>query len=570
MSYQTFYRKYRPTDLDDVSGQQAIVKIIRNSLKLGRINHAYLFCGPRGTGKTTMARILAKNVNCLDLQDGMACGKCKNCQSILSNNCPDIIEMDAASNNGVDEIREIKNKVSLVPTELKYKVYVIDEVHMLSIGAFNALLKTLEEPPEHVIFILATTDLHKVPITIISRCQCLDFHRICEEELVNRLRYIVDTEKISVDDEILRNIANLSDGGFRDAIGMLDKLVSYSGENVTLTDFEELNGIVSIAEKKEFLKLVEEGKVSELLQFIDKIYNNGRDLAIFAQDLMILCRNLIMDYYSYQNTDYDIDFLLLFVETLNELSSLLRESNNIRILFEVKILSFVHRQNMRDGVSEKQTSSRSETVNVPIINNDGQVENTKNLVSTELNSEISTSDEERKDDLSDFELKNRNDLIINNCFCGATKNCLNFVKQIWNNLSNYALDSNYGAVACYLSDGVVRAASAHEIIVTFDYESVVSRGLKFYQKAEALLKMLFNDDYYIAFLTSDSWENEKAKYITNKNSGYQYVYKDLEKKSDLNLESDSKVNENKPILSNKSIAQEAIDLFGENMVSVNN
>ena len=188
MSYQALYRKYRPTDFSDVIGQFNIVKTLQNSLKLNQISHAYLFSGPRGTGKTTLAKILAKNINCLDLNDGKSCGKCKNCLSIINNECSDIIEIDAASNNGVDEIREIRNNVNIVPTQLKYKVYIVDEVHMLTIGAFNALLKTLEEPPSHVIFILATTDLHKVPITIVSRCQCYEFKKIRNEDIVDRLK----------------------------------------------------------------------------------------------------------------------------------------------------------------------------------------------------------------------------------------------------------------------------------------------------------------------------------------------------------------------------------------------
>ena len=346
MSYQALYRKYRPIDFNDVVGQDVVVKTLVNALKNSKTSHAYMFSGPRGTGKTTIAKILAKTINCLDLKNGICCGKCKNCLSILSGNCPDIIELDAASNNGVDEIREIKNKVSLVPTELKYKVYVIDEVHMLSSGAFNALLKTLEEPPGHVIFILATTDVHKVPVTIISRCQCLDFHRVCENDIIHRLRSICQSENIKIDDEVLKNIANLSDGGFRDAIGMLDKLISYSDKEVTLDDFEELNGIVSIEKKKEFLSMIVNSEINKIIQFIDDIYNLGKDLIIFSQDLMILCRNMIVNYYSYEKTDYDIEFLLSFVEKMDEIVISLKESNNLKIIFETKILSLVHKKNM--------------------------------------------------------------------------------------------------------------------------------------------------------------------------------------------------------------------------------
>lgn len=558
MSYQTFYRKYRPSDLDDISGQKAIVKIIKNSLKLNRISHAYLFYGPRGTGKTTLARILAKNVNCLNLEDGIACGKCKNCLSILNGNCPDIIELDAASNNGVDEIREIKNKVSLVPTELKYKVYVIDEVHMLSIGAFNALLKTLEEPPEHVIFILATTDIHKVPITIISRCQCLDFHRVCEEDLVNRLSHIVKLENIDIEPEILRNIANVSDGGFRDAIGMLDKLVSYTNGKIILSDFEELNGVVSLNKKRQFLKIIENKDIQSVIQFIDDIYNDGKDLILFSQDLMILCRDLIIDYYSYEDTNYDIEFLLSFVEKVNELVISLKEASNMRILFETRILSFIY----QNGLSGNKTLKNQFTQENSFKN--GSSVEKQDVIISSVENDISR-EESSVDKSDDSEFYRRNAIIVNNCFCNASKKNLNFIRKYWGKLSDYALDSKYGAVACYLSDATVRAASDHEIIITFSYESVVTRGFRLSGLIEELLYKILGDSYYVSFLTEKQWNIEKNRYIENKNSGNHYVYQSLDLKDD----SVGNHTMNSDFPSSESIADEAIKLFGENIVSVN-
>ena len=578
MAYQTLYRKYRPLDLDDVSGQSAIVKIIKNSLKLNRISHAYLFCGPRGTGKTTMARILAKNINCLDLQDGIACGKCKNCLSILSGNCPDIIELDAASNNGVDEIREIKNKVSLVPTELKYKVYVIDEVHMLSSGAFNALLKTLEEPPGHVIFILATTDVHKVPVTIISRCQCLDFHRVCENDIIHRLRSICQSENIKIDDEVLKNIANLSDGGFRDAIGMLDKLISYSDKEVTLDDFEELNGIVSIEKKKEFLSMIVNSEINKIIQFIDDIYNLGKDLIIFSQDLMILCRNMIVNYYSYEKTDYDIEFLLSFVEKMDEIVISLKESNNLKIIFETKILSLVHKKNMEN----KQVKTvdnidlcNKDDQNVQNVQNDiesnNHQENTNITPTQEIENNLNTDselEENKYNKSSNNNFIKKNKIIVNNCFYSASKDKLLYIKESWKNLNDYALDSKYGAAACYLSDATIRAAGSHEIIITFDYESMVSRGFQFSTLIEQLLFKIFDETYYVAYLTEEEWNIEKNKYIENKNNGISYQYLNL---SDLNKqqESSSQNIEVKEDSTSNSIVDDAIKLFGENIVSIN-
>ena len=244
MEYQALYRKYRPQKFSDVVDQESIIKILTNSLKEGHISHAYLFSGPRGTGKTTIAKLVAKTVNCLNLNDDYSiCGKCENCLDIL-NNSSDIIEIDAASNNGVDEIRELKSKINLVPSKLKYKVYIIDEVHMLSISAFNALLKTLEEPPSHVIFILATTEFYKVPETIVSRCQCLNFTRIKTSSIEKRLKEISEKENIKIEAEAIKAIADYSSGGMRDALGMLDKLASYNLETITLDDFLRINGLI--------------------------------------------------------------------------------------------------------------------------------------------------------------------------------------------------------------------------------------------------------------------------------------------------------------------------------------
>ena len=243
MSYLALYRKYRPVDFNNVYGQEEVVTVLKNAIVTGKISHAYLFCGPRGTGKTTIAKIVARLVNCDNLIDGNPCGKCYNCLNYLNSN--DIVEIDAASNNGVDEIRELRDKVNLVPSNAKYKVYIIDEVHMLTMQAFNALLKTLEEPPSHVIFILATTEPHKIPLTISSRCQKFRFSKISDDKIFDRLKDICYCENISTDDDTLYEIARLSDGGMRDAINILDQLVAYSNGNITIDDVYKVNGSVS-------------------------------------------------------------------------------------------------------------------------------------------------------------------------------------------------------------------------------------------------------------------------------------------------------------------------------------
>ena len=574
MSYQALYRKYRPSRLEDVVGQSSVVKIVRNAIQYNKINHAYLFSGPRGTGKTTMAKIFAKDVNCLNPVNGEACGTCKNCLSIMNNECSDIIEIDAASNNGVDEIREIKNKINLVPSELKYKVYIIDEVHMLSIGAFNALLKTLEEPPEHIIFILATTDLHKVPTTVISRCQCFEFQRLTEKEISSRLRYIADQENVQVDDEVLNRIAELVDGGMRDAIGMLDKAISYSSDSkVSLTDFEMLNGIVSKTEKKKFLSMIFEQNISEVILFIDTIYDAGKDLIIFNQDLLTLCRDLVVDYYSSKEIEFDIDFLLDFAESLNETLNEVKQSSNTKMIFEMKILSFIYHYSTHSASISKEVKSKE---NEPIERRKEIKSVTSfNKVSTELSNPSKQVERTLKLDnngdnmnkiYNDFtEYLKINAVIINNCFAGASKRELLELRNHWDKLNDYALDNYYGAVACYIFDGTVRAASSDSIIITFDYESMVNRGYRLLPKIEELFGIILGHKVRIALLTSTDWEREKKEYVDKKNNGISYLYQEVPLLSE-QLSQPSSIIDNTD--ESVSSVEEAIKLFGENIVSI--
>ena len=265
MAYQALYRKWRPRTFDSVIGQESITDTLKNAIKRGKVSHAFLFAGPRGTGKTSCAKIFAKALNCTNLQDGEPCNECANCIAADKGSMPDIMEIDAASNNGVDEIREIRDKVKYAPTEGKYKVYIIDEVHMLSMGAFNALLKTIEEPPEHVVFILATTELQKVPATIISRTQRYNFKRISKDDLEKRMKYILDQENIKYEDKALAVIAQVADGGMRDALSILDQLLSYEKESVNYQDALEITGFAAKENiEKILLALLEQNPESAL------------------------------------------------------------------------------------------------------------------------------------------------------------------------------------------------------------------------------------------------------------------------------------------------------------------
>lgn len=559
MSYQALYRKYRPSTLNDVIGQDVVIQILKNALLNNKVCHAYMFSGPRGIGKTSIAKLLAKAVNCTNLEDGDACGKCENCVSINEGSCPDIIEIDAASNNGVDEIREIKNKVNLVPNQLKYKVYIIDEVHMLSIGAFNALLKTLEEPPEHVIFILATTDLHKVPTTIISRCQCFEFHRISNVNIVSRLKYICEAENIRIEDNVLEMIANLSDGGLRDAVGMLDKLNAYSNSSITIDDFEKVNGIVSKEQKIQFLNYIQASDISNTINFLDSIYDNGKDFVLFVQDLLYLCKDLIINYYINNDSQYDSNFLISFSILLNDLLKEIKFSSDIKTIVEIYFLNYM---NKNANIQNNEKIEAKSDISIPKSSED-----TKNTEKIDINDNNSHLESEiiSREIISDDNLVQNgkiNDMIVNNCFARADKNEKRMFESKWNSLNDYALDSEYGAAACFISDGKIRAVGLGEVILSFNYESMINRGFSMILKIQKLLEKIYQKHYDVALLTDDEWNQEKEKYIQNMNNHVPYQYVTIDRDSD---------KDTLPVQNSNSgdIKSQAIELFGEDMVSIN-
>ena len=295
MSYTALYRKFRPSEFEDVKGQDHIVTTLQNQIKANRIGHAYLFCGTRGTGKTTVAKIFAKAVNCEHPVNGSPCGECEMCKSIAAGTSMNVIEIDAASNNGVDNIREIREEVTYRPTEGKYKVYIIDEVHMLSIGAFNALLKTLEEPPEYVIFILATTEVHKIPITILSRCQHYDFKRISIETITDRMRDLMQTEQVEVEEKALRYIAKAADGSMRDALSLLDQCIAfYLGQALTYDKALEVLGAVDTAVYSRMFRYVAQYNAVGCLELVEEMMVSGRDLTQFINEFIWYLRNLLL------------------------------------------------------------------------------------------------------------------------------------------------------------------------------------------------------------------------------------------------------------------------------------
>ena len=351
MSYTALYRKFRPVEFEDVKGQEHIITTLKNQIEANRIGHAYLFCGTRGTGKTTVAKIFAKAVNCEHPVNGSPCGECAMCRSIAAGTSMNVIEIDAASNNGVDNIREIREEVAYRPTEGKYKVYIIDEVHMLSIGAFNALLKTLEEPPEYVIFILATTEVHKIPITILSRCQHYDFKRISIETITDRMRDLMQEEQVEVEEKALRYVAKAADGSMRDALSLLDQCIAfYLGQKLTYDNVLEVLGAVDTDVFSRLLRSVIRRDVPKVLDIVDDLVMQGRELTQLATDFTWYLRNLLLVKTSDNIEDVldvstenmqqlqeeagmvESDMLLRYIRIFSELSGQLKYAAQKRVL----------------------------------------------------------------------------------------------------------------------------------------------------------------------------------------------------------------------------------------------
>lgn len=363
MSYQALYRKWRPSDFKDVKGQDHIVTTLQNQIKADRIGHAYLFCGTRGTGKTSVAKIFAKAVNCEHPVDGNPCGECPTCKAIAAGVSMNVIEIDAASNNGVDNIREIRDEVQYSPTEGKYKVYIIDEVHMLSIGAFNALLKTLEEPPSYVIFILATTEAHKIPITILSRCQRYDFHRISIDTIADRLSELMKAEHINVEDKALKYVAKAADGSMRDALSLLDQCIAfYLGKDLKYENVLDVLGAVDTGIFSKMMNIIISGDVAACMNLMEELIMQGRDIQQFVNDFVWYMRNLLLirttddeskildvievseDSFKELKNDamkVDTDTLMRYIRVLSELSSELKFATQKRIKTEVTFIKLM-------------------------------------------------------------------------------------------------------------------------------------------------------------------------------------------------------------------------------------
>lgn len=536
MDYLALYRKYRPSNLDDVVGQEEIKKILSTSIVNGTITHAYLFSGPRGTGKTTMAKILAKMVNCLNPVNGNPCNECNNCKNLF--NSSDIIEIDAASNNGVDEIRDLREKANLVPSMCKYKVYIIDEVHMLTVQAFNALLKTLEEPPKHVIFILATTEYHKIPLTITSRCQKFQFNKIDDNLIVLRLRKIADLEKIEITDEALMEIAKISDGGMRDSINFLDQLRSFKcDEKITVDDVYDVCGNVSVFDIKNLLVYIKNNDVENITLFFEKLSETGKNYTKFMENFCDFLKDVILFKNNVSNKLINSN-----KDVLNEVADLFSIDNIYSIINDVNVLidrlRFVSRQSIF-----VITNFLLVSYNLNKVSESNKLEEKMDYVSYEMAFDIGKSKSTVKEDVNlntnvndtnveeksllDNVLKNR-EIIINNAFSVADKTIKNDLHKKYDLVSEYLTDKKFGLVSGMLADTNLEVAGTGYIILTGKYDAIVNNINNNYQLFNELINKVFDGEYKFVVITKDEWNKYKNDYISNIKSGKKYEIIDLD------------------------------------------
>ncbi len=552
--YQVLYRKYRPKNFEDVVGQQIVVKTLQNAIKNNKISHSYIFYGPRGTGKTTLAKIMARAVNCSHPDGKLLCDECENCVVSRENECVDIIEIDAASNNGVDEIRELKSKVNLVPSSLNYKIYIVDEVHMLSMGAFNALLKTIEEPPAHSIFILATTEIDKVPETIISRCQTFSFERVSNNDIVRRLRYICDVEKINISDEVLFEIAKVSEGGMRDSLGMLDKLSIYKKGEITLDDFYKLNSLLGEKEIIDFITDFCMGNKQELVSRINDYFNSGKNIIQIANQLVYKLSDLIVDYYLKGNIPkaVNIERVELLANTLNEKMFEIKRSEHPNIYFEILILNVLRsfsnvllkeKQEVAEVVEKKNETEEIKTVEKEIIEDKKISVDKKNEPSKRIDNSVENN--------LKF-LYEVNDVRINNTFAEASKDSLLKNKNLFSKFSDFTFDTKIGYLICDIMDATIRAASERNVILSYEYDSSVKENLKNIDKLQSVYNQVTGLDVSLAFITDENWEKMKEEYIKNKKNGILYEYQEEPKLEEDNKSESDDVN-----------SESIVEMFGD-------
>jgi DNA polymerase III subunit gamma/tau len=526
LAYQALYRVWRPQSFIDVVGQEHVTKTLQNALLQQKISHAYLFSGPRGTGKTSAAKILAKAVNCERGPAAEPCNECDACRGITNGTISDVLEFDAASNSRVEEMRDVLDKVKFAPTSVKYKVYIIDEVHMLSISAFNALLKTLEEPPKHVIFILATTEPHKIPLTIISRCQRFDFRRITAGSIVNRMKLIVDETGVDCEERALQLIARAAEGGMRDALSLLDQAISFSQERVTVEDALTVTGSVSQGFLNKLALAIQEKDVASGLESLEKLLYHGKDPARFIEDLILFYRDMLL-YKTAPKLEESLERVMLdddfrkmaenvpteqiyqLIDLLNKTQQEMRWTNHPRIFLEVAIVKLCQIEiQPSEPVQSGQISQ--------LLNRIDQLENELKQLKV---SGVNTANDAAPAPQKTASRTSRKGFQaaagkINEVLKHATKNDLNQIKSNWGEMRGSLIKSH----AALLNEAEPVAASSDALIIKFKHEMICQMAMDrsdFLEAVTASLNKLISKRFSLLGVPEEQWLSIRENFISS-------------------------------------------------------